>query len=113
MVPPNPVTTLGLACSRYGNRPFGIRQSDRLLHLCVIGQTGTVKSTLLGNMARQDALAGTGYCLIDPHGDLAASLTQETVGDALYWDVADPGCHELRSFQRQATVITQASRESV
>lgn len=92
MAPLNPVTTLGLAYSRYGNRPFGIRQSDRLLHLYLIGQTGTGKSTLLSNMARQDAKTGTGYCLIDPHGDLAVSLRETAPSDTLYWDIANPGC---------------------
>jgi DNA helicase HerA-like ATPase len=37
-------------------------------HLYVIGQTGTGKSTFLLNLALHDALAGRGFCLIDPHG---------------------------------------------
>ncbi|WP_299893218.1 hypothetical protein [uncultured Ruegeria sp.] len=54
--------------------PFGISQKDRLFHQYVIGQTGTGKSTLLSNLAWQDAHVGNGFCLIDPHGDLAESL---------------------------------------
>jgi len=70
----NAVTTLGMAYHRHGNKPFGILQADRGFHFYVIGQTGTGKSTLLLNMALHDAKAGRGFCLIDPHGDLANDL---------------------------------------
>lgn len=60
------------------------------MHFYVIGQTGTGKSTLLFNMARQDAEQGTGFCLIDPHGDLAKQLFARLGDDCLYWDVANP-----------------------
>ncbi|RMA43300.1 type IV secretory system conjugative DNA transfer family protein [Rhodophyticola porphyridii] len=86
---PASITQLGIAYHRYGDRAFGITQSDRLSHLYVIGQTGTGKSTLLGQMARQDAAQGIGFCLLDPHGDLASELAT-ALPDALYWDVADP-----------------------
>jgi len=86
----NPVTRLGLAYSRYGNFPFGIRLRDRLMHLYIIGQTGTGKSTLLGNLARQDAAHGLGFCLVDPHGDLATGLHGTLDAPHLYWNVADP-----------------------
>ena len=38
---------------RSDERVFGIKDEDRLLHLYVIGKTGTGKSTLLENMALQ------------------------------------------------------------
>jgi hypothetical protein len=47
---------------------------------------------LLQNVAWQDARNGTGFCLIDPHGDIAESLHQNITEDHLYWDVADPDC---------------------
>lgn len=84
------VTTLGLAYRAYGDFPFGIRLRDRLMHLYAVGQTGTGKSTLLFNLARQDASAGIGFCLIDPHGDLAADLSAEIDVPHRYWNVADP-----------------------
>ncbi|MDH3264580.1 MAG: hypothetical protein OEM24_11340 [Paracoccaceae bacterium] len=91
MIPrPYPVTTLGLAYRRYGDRPFGIRLPDRLMHLYLIGQTGTGKSTLLLNIALQDARAGIGFCLVDPHGDLAEDLSARLGVAHRYWDVADP-----------------------
>src|SRR4249920_1204382 len=57
---------------RNDERVFGIKDEDRLLHLYVIGKTGTGKSTLLENMALQDLERGKGLALIDPHGDLVA-----------------------------------------
>ena len=62
------------------------------MHLYMIGQTGTGKSTLLSNLARQDAWNGTGFCLVDPHGDLAENLHQNLGCQHLFWDVADPTC---------------------
>ena len=84
-------STLGLAFHRYHDpTPFGIRLPDRLLHLYIVGQTGTGKSTFLGNLALQDAAEGNGFCLIDPHGDLALRLHQSIETPHVYWDVADP-----------------------
>ena len=72
--------------------PFGFDASARLLHTYLIGQTGTGKTTLLQNLAWQDAQFGNGFCLIDPHGDVAQSLHQQIEQDHLYWDVSDPAC---------------------
>ena len=83
---------LGTALHQYGDRPFGIRHSDRMHHLYVIGQTGTGKSTFLLNLALHDARAGRGFCLIDPHGDLALALHQQLDTPHHYFDVADPAC---------------------
>jgi len=81
---------LGVCDRRYKQLTFGIKQPDRLLHMYIIGQTGTGKSTLLANMAWQDAQTGIGFCLVDPHGDLAERLSKELTTEHLYWDVADP-----------------------
>ncbi|MEL6503592.1 MAG: type IV secretion system DNA-binding domain-containing protein [Pseudomonadota bacterium] len=70
---------------------FGINQSDRLFHQYVIGQTGTGKSTLLLQLMQQDIQNRQGFCLIDPHGDLA-KLIAARFEDAIYWDAADPNC---------------------
>ncbi|NSY37545.1 type IV secretory system conjugative DNA transfer family protein [Leisingera sp. ANG59] len=87
-----PITVLGTAYGRYGGKPLGMHLRDRLQHLYVIGQTGTGKSTLLFNMASQDTAAGTGFCLIDPHGDLARDLAAVLDSTALVWNAADPDC---------------------
>jgi hypothetical protein len=58
---------IGLAFRRYQDQgSFGVGVSERLLHAYAIGQTGTGKTTLLQNLAWQDAKFGNGFCLIDP-----------------------------------------------
>lgn len=84
---------IGMAFRRYQDpAPFVVGFRDRLLHTYAIGQTGTGKTTLLQNLAWQDAQFGNGFCLIDPHGDLAESLHQQIAKPHLYWEVADPDC---------------------
>jgi len=85
----NQITILGDAHSRRGRFPFGIRQTDRLQHLHIIGQTGTGKSTLMRNLIIQDIEGGRGLCLLDPHGDLARQIAETFPDRCLYWDVAD------------------------
>ena len=65
------ISWLGRLRFRNSRTRFGIRQSDRLSHLYVVGKTGVGKSTLLAQLALQDIEAGRGIALIDPHGDLA------------------------------------------
>lgn len=83
---------LGRVDHRADNRRFGIKREDRFLHLYIIGKTGTGKSTLLAQMARQDIAAGRGMALIDPHGDLVARLYDECCDrtDVVYLDATDP-----------------------
>jgi len=87
-----PITILGETIGRGPAVQFGIQQPDRLFHSLVIGQTGTGKSTLLLNMMRQDAEAGRGFLLLDPHGDLAEAIKPNLSDGAIYWEVADPDC---------------------
>lgn len=86
------VTLLGTTLGRKPGLPFGIKQADRLFHMYVVGHTGTGKSTLLANLARQDIEERRGFCLIDPHGDLAEAVRSVAGPDHLYWNVADPAC---------------------
>ena len=79
---------LGTAYDHYTPYAFGQTLPDRLLHTYMIGQTGTGKSTLIDNLARQDIDRGQGFCLIDPHGELAEALSDHA--DVICWRVADP-----------------------
>ncbi|MBV8798610.1 MAG: type IV secretion system DNA-binding domain-containing protein [Alphaproteobacteria bacterium] len=62
--------------------PFGIRQLDRLSHMYIVGQTGVGKSTMLETLALQDMLAGRGFALVDPHGDLVERLAERIAAAA-------------------------------
>lgn len=76
------------------NRRIGIAQADRLSHMYVIGKTGVGKSTLLEILLRQDIVAGRGFALIDPHGDLAERVwawTPHALRDRVaYLNAPDP-----------------------
>lgn len=72
---------------------FGIKQTDRLSHMHIVGRTGTGKSTLLETLIAQDIDAGRGCALIDPHGDLVERIAKHSLehrpDDTLYLDAAD------------------------
>ncbi|UTP39779.1 TraM recognition domain-containing protein [Phenylobacterium sp. LH3H17] len=88
------ISYVGRTTFRRRFRPFGWRQADRLSHAYIIGKTGVGKSTLLETLAYQDAVAGRGFALVDPHGDLVerlyASLPEEARERVTYLDAPDP-----------------------
>ena len=88
----DPITYLGKTNGRKPQQAFGIYQSDRLFHQYIIGQTGTGKSTLLLNMIKQDIEAKRGFCLIDPHGDLAEAASKYLDENGIYWKPSAPNC---------------------
>ena len=53
-------------------------------HLYIIGKSGTGKSTFLQNTILQNP---GGFCLIDPHGDLAEAIADRT--DCIYFDPSE------------------------
>lgn len=61
--------------------------------MALVGKTGVGKSTLMENLMAQDARNGEGFCLIDPHGQLAEAvlrrLPESRKRDVLYFDPAD------------------------
>jgi hypothetical protein len=74
-------------------RPVAISVGDSLMHLLVVGPTGTGKSTLLLNLVIQDIQAGRGVVLLDPSGDLASDVLdrvpEHRLGDVIHLDVSD------------------------
>jgi hypothetical protein len=66
---------------------------SRFAHTWVVGGSGTGKSTLLAKMILQDADAGHGLAVIDPHGDLIddvlARLPSSRRDDVILFDPAD------------------------
>lgn len=49
-------------------------EDDRRRHLYIVGQTGTGKSSLIQELARQDIEDGKGIGIIDPHGELVENI---------------------------------------
>lgn len=93
MPPSYAVTHFARTNARHPHRLFGIKASDRLSHIYVIGKTGVGKTTLLETLLRSDISHGAGCALIDPHGDfverIAAWLPEQRRGDLVYVDVPD------------------------
>jgi len=89
-----PVHTFARTNVRQPYRHFGIKPADRLMHVYVIGRSGTGKTTLLERMIEGDLRHGAGGALIDPHGDLAERVVAraERLGrtDLIYLDMPDP-----------------------
>jgi hypothetical protein len=62
---PGRITHFARTNPRNDRRVFGIKQSDRLSHMYVIGKTGTGKSTLLERLILSDIEAGERLVLVD------------------------------------------------
>jgi len=67
-----------------------MKPKDRARHLYILGRTGTGKSEFLFSMIQQDLKEGKGFCVIDPHGDLAEKVLlhcpRERADDMIYFD---------------------------
>jgi hypothetical protein len=74
-------------------KPIFMTDEDRRRHLYIIGQTGTGKSTLIGNLIMQDIKAGKGLAIIDPHGELVENalsfVPRERLDDVIYFNPGD------------------------
>lgn len=90
-----PTEGLLLGRNEYRNKMTDIRimREDRRRHMYIIGKSGSGKSWMLANMARQDIANGEGVCIIDPHGDLVddvlASIPKNRVEDVVIFDPSD------------------------
>ena len=84
---------IGESAFRGQAKPVYITDDDRRRHVYMIGQTGTGKSTLLGNMIIEDIKAGKGVAIIDPHGDLVGNalgfIPKNRLDDVIYFDPGD------------------------
>src|SRR5436309_9409008 len=89
----NRITALAVTNFRNDHHRFGITRADRRAHMYIIGKTGTGKSTLIANLARQDLVHGEGFALLDPHGDLVEqvlrSVPKEKQADLIYFNAPD------------------------
>ena len=84
-----------LGVNTHHNESLAVSLSDeqRLSHMHVIGVTGTGKSTLLANLFLEDARAGNGCVIIDPHGDIVddilVRIPKKRKNDVIYIDPSD------------------------
>lgn len=95
--PPSNLPTKGLLLGdsifRGQKKSIYMTDEDRRRHIYILGQTGTGKSTLLGNMIIEDIQAGKGVAIIDPHGDLAENalgfIPKNRIDDVIYFNPGD------------------------
>ena len=84
---------LGESDFRGQRKPVYMGDDDRRRHLYLIGQTGTGKSTLIGNLVKEDIQSGKGLAIIDPHGDLVENalgfVPKERMDDVIYFNPGD------------------------
>ncbi len=84
---------LGENIYRGERKLVAIERDDRRRHIYIIGQTGTGKSVLVQEMARQDIERGEGVAVIDPHGELIeniiSNIPEERFKDVIIFDPAD------------------------
>src|SRR5437879_2382184 len=87
------MTALAVTNFRNDHHRFGIKRADRRAHMYIVGKTGTGKSTLIANLARQDLVHGEGFALLDPHGDLVEHVLrlvpEERRANLIYFNVPD------------------------
>ena len=90
---PNEGTLVGDSVFRGQERPVYITDDDRRRHIYLVGQTGTGKSTLLGNMMIEDIERGKGIAVVDPHGELVDAVIgrvpKNRLDDLIYFDPGD------------------------
>lgn len=86
-------TILGRNIYRGRETLIRLKPEDRMRHTYIIGMTGTGKSVLMENMAKQDIAEGKGVCFVDPHGTaidrIAPNIPPERLDDVIYFNPAD------------------------
>lgn len=92
-LPDDQMTVLSKTNFRNHEEVFGIKMSDRRLHMYSIGKTGTGKSTLMENMIYDDIVHGRGVAIVDPHGQtvdhILEFIPEERIQDVVYLNPAD------------------------
>ena len=87
------ISAFGLTDFRGIKHQFGMYRRDRSRHIYIIGQTGSGKSGLLTLFGLSDIYHNQGYCIIDPHGDLAIDnlnfIPESRIKDVIYFNPAD------------------------
>jgi hypothetical protein len=78
---------------RHDQRLFGIRQSDRLMGMYLLGKTGAGKTNLMKVLMHGDIVSGRGFCLFDVNGDVIKEVVDlvppERQKDLIYLNAGD------------------------
>ncbi len=90
---PSAGITLGKNIFRGRETVIRMKPDDRRRHVYIIGTTGSGKSVLMAEMAKQDIGNGEGVCVVDPHGslveDILGSIPKERLEDVILFDPSD------------------------
>jgi hypothetical protein len=95
--PPTNIPTegiiLGHSMFRGVDTVIRMHPDDRRRHTYIIGMTGSGKSVLMAEMAKQDIREGRGICIVDPHGslveDVLACVPPERADDVVLFEPSD------------------------
>jgi hypothetical protein len=81
---------MGIKKSGYKTKEVRISEHDLARHIYILGQTGVGKTTMLKTMIKDQINKGSGVCIVDPHGDLIASIRSniplERENDVIFFD---------------------------
>lgn len=87
------ITKIGTTAFKGKETQFGIKDADRLLHLSLIGKTGSGRGAFLTSMVLQDIGRGMGVVLLDSTGGVAdlllERLPEEVRSKLVYIDPSD------------------------
>lgn len=87
------VSVIGTTDYHNSKITFGLSRNDRNRHLYIVGKTGMGKSKLIELLTISDLHHNKGFCLIDPHGDLAQDvlthIPKNRIKDVIYFNPAD------------------------
>ncbi len=90
-----PVQGILLGHNLYRGEDHQIRLAaeDRRRHVYIVGTTGSGKSVLMAEMAKQDIASGQGVCVVDPHGslveDILEGIPKERMHDVIMFEPGD------------------------
>ncbi|PIR85294.1 hypothetical protein COU15_01380 [Candidatus Kaiserbacteria bacterium CG10_big_fil_rev_8_21_14_0_10_45_20] len=87
------ITYLGNTALKGAQVKFGVKNNDRLRHMCVLGKATHARSEMLTSIALQDIARNTPVVLIDAEGEasrmLVERLTPEQVKRLIFLDPAE------------------------
>lgn len=109
------ITSLGTTTLKEKAVSFGIKDEDRLRHLCVLGKVGSGRGEFIAHMGFQDIERGIGTVILDASGNVAPYMVErfdESLADRLvYLDPADAErpyawniLDDVRALPREAQV---------